>query len=281
MRRLYALLEEIRDSITSLVRGYDLYIVYRATMYSTVYAALVRSYGSYHLLKPLEDKTPKSLVALAKGRLHHLFLELLSLLDKLLGSGRAVIVEGEANLQAIIDWLKHEVGEVDYVLIYDCMSLIEFLVISAYLQFKGVKSVFLSRMFLNPVGLTKFVTQQLHETYRYETLREVARIIAENLGGIGYSKSSYLDRKVHEYGHLGIDEFVEVIDIEGIAEEVLKQAIRGKLLVGTDHGYDIVRAVEGDYIYITHGFRPRDTYKSAPLLLLSRFALFMEAYGRW
>ena len=281
MRKLYVLLEDIRDNIAPLIKGYGLDAVYRATMYSIVYAALTKSCSDYCLLTFLEKKIPRSLIALARGKLHYLFLELLDLLDSLIDSRKAAIVEGEGNLQVIIDWLKREVRKVDYVLLYDCMSLVEFLAISAYLQLKGMKSAFLSRAFLNPVGLTRFITQQLHEMQRHEVLREVARLIAESLGGIGWFKSSYPDKVVHKYGYLGIDEFVEAIDIKRIAEEVWEQATRGKLLVGTDHGYDVIRVLSDDYIYVTHGFKPRDTYKSTPLLLLSRFALFMEVYGRW
>jgi len=272
------LLERIRDDLAVLLRGYDLNTIYKATMYALAYTALARSGTSHELLKPLEGGIPISLVAVAKGRLYYSFLELLDLLDMLLSSKRPVIVEGEANLQFIIDWLRREVMSVDYVMVYDCMSLVEFLAISAYLHFKEVQSVFLSKAFLNPVGLTKFVTQQLHDMDRYEALREVARLIAESLKGIGYYKSSYLDRKVHKYGLLGIEKFVEIVNIDEMAEEILSQAIRGKLLVGTDHGYDLVMSKEDGYIYITHGFKPRDMYKVTPLLLLSRLALFMEAY---
>lgn len=278
MRKLYMLLEGIREDLALLLRGYDLSTVYKAAMYSLAYSALARSYGDHKLLKPLVEKIPNPLVATAKGGLHHRFLELLKLLDATLNSKTPVVVEGTADLRFIIDWLKHEVGSADYVVVYDCMSLVEFLAISAYLRSKGVRSAFLSRAFLNPVGLTRFVTQQLRDISRYEALSEVARLLAENLGGVGYYKSSRLDAKVHEYGHLGIDELIEMMSIDKVAEEVLSYALRGKLLVGTDHGYDFVISRGDDYIYITHGFKPSDTYKATPLILLSRLALFMEAY---
>jgi len=283
VKRLHATLERIRDNITPLMRGYDLNIVYKAIMYSIVYAALARNpkYHDYSSLRPIEDKLPKPLIARAKGKLYYSFLDLLELLDRLLDSRSAAIVEGEGNLQVIINWLKREVGKIDYVLIYDCMSLVEFLVVAAYLQSKKIKSVFLSRVFLNPPGLTRFLTQQLRTVHRYEALREVAGLIAETLKGVGYAKDSYLDKKVHEYGGLGIDEFLEIVDINRVADEILKQAVKGRILVGTDHGYDVVKAVEEDYIYVTHGFKPRETYNVIPLLLLSRFALFMEACRRW
>lgn len=278
MRKLYVLLERIRDDLATRLRYYDLSTIYRATMYSLTYTALARCCADHSILKPLERSMPKSLTVLAKGKLYYSFLELLNILDRLLSSKRPVVVEGEANLEFIVDWLRREVGKVDYVMIYDCMSLAEFLAISAYLYFKGIRSVFLSKAFLNPVGLTRFVTQQLCSTNYYKVLREVARFIAESLKGIDYYKSSYLDKRVHEYGYLGIDEFVEMVNINEMAEEVLSRAIRGKLLVGTDHGFDFVMSKEDGYIYITHGFKSSDTYKATPLLLLSRLALFMEAY---
>ena len=278
MKKFYLLLEKIRDILAVLLRGYDPSIVYRTTMYSLVYAALVKNQCSCRLLKSLEGKMPVSLVAFARGKLYYLFLELLSQLDLLLNSKRAVIVEGEANLQVIIDWLKYEAGKVDYVMIYDCMSLVEFLVVSAYLRFKGIRTVFLSKVFLNPIGLTKFITQQLYSTHYDRTLREVACLIANSLESVSYYKSSYLDKRVHECGHLGVEEFVEVVDISRIIEEVLAQAIRGDLLVGTDHGYDLVVVKSDDYVYITHGFKINNTYKAVSLIPLSRFAIFMKTY---
>ena len=279
MIKLYILLEQIRDRITKYIWGYALSNVYKMVMYSAVYAVLHRGSGRYELLKPLERKIPPPLLAPAK-QLANEFFDLFNYLTMLLYSysEKPAVVEGEANLESITRWLKHEINTVNHVLMYDCISLIEFLTISAYLKLRGIKSIFLSKVFLNPIGLTRFVTQQLYGTSYRTTLLGVTQYIANNLGGAAYVKSSYVDEKVHEIGSLGIDTFVDVIAIERIAREILEKASQGKILVCADHGYDIVESVDEGYIYVTHGFRPESAFKAIPLLLLSRFAFFMGIY---
>jgi len=278
LKELYKQLELIRDELARLLRGHKIGDVYKAALYSLAYSALVRRGGDLLLLKPLEDSMPRALVSAAKRKLYPPFLEFLRQVDELLESKKPVVVEGEADLRFILEWLEREVGKVDRVLVYDCLSPVEFLIVSAYLRSRGLRSAFLSRALLNPAGLTRFVTQQLRDVNRREVLREVARLIAERLGASEYFKSSYPDVTVHQYGHLGIEQFAESMRIEQVADEVLSYALPGKLLVGTDHGYDLVVSQENGYVYVTHGFKSNVTFKATLLAPLSRLAVFMEVY---
>jgi len=279
LNELHELLERMCENIVSLLEGYDLRSVYKAVMYLLACSALASSrHDDCRLAEPLKEGVPPPLLAAARRELYYLFLELLRLIEGLLMSKRPVVIEGEADLRFVVSWLRHEVERVDHVLIYDCMSIPEFLVIAAHLRSRGLRTSFLSKALLNPVGLTSFVTQQLREMNRREALREVARLIAENLGGVGYHKSSYPDAMVHEYGPLGVEEFVKSMNVNYVAEEVLSYAAAGRLLVGTDHGYDLVVGEGGRYIYVVHGFRASDTHKGTLLLPLSRIALFMVVY---
>lgn len=276
MRKLYVLLENIRDTLVPLIKYYSLDSIYKATMYSIAYTALLKKYNIYETLKPLEEKIPRPLIALAKGKLHYMFLKLFNILDEILNLKKIVVIKGAADLKFLINQLKQEVGRVDQVIIYDCMSLTESLVISAYLQNRGIKSTFLSSILLNPIGLTRFITHQLREMNYHEALRELARLIAKNLNATKYYKKSYFDKIVHKYGLLGIDEFMERMDINSIANEVLSLAVKGRLLIGSDHGYDLVKALKCNYVYVIHGFKP--SHKASPILLLSRFAFFLGTY---
>jgi len=278
MKQLYELLEDARNIIADkLLSSYSLTNTYKAVIYAFVYATIQRTSSRYELLKPLEQKAPTPLLAAAKRDLVGVLHDLLEHIDLLLATERPVVVE-EANLRHVVEAIRREIRSVDYVLVYDCMSMIEQLVISAFLKARGVRSVFLSKVFLNPIGLTRFATQQLYGTGYQTTLRGVARYVANQLNASLYTKSSYIDETVHEKGSLGIDEFVDKISIDKIANEVLEKALEGRTLVFSDHGYDLIVSPGGDYLYVTHGFKQPSISGSMPLILLSRFTLFMGAY---
>jgi len=279
MKRLYELLEDIRDMLTEkFIPNYSLNNVYKAVIYAIVYAALRRTHNNYELLKPLKQKIPLPILAAAKRKLVNKFYIMLNSIDSLITSERPTIVEGEANLKHVVEAIKYEIKNVDYVLAYDCMSIIEQLVISAFLRTKGLRSMFLSKVFLNPIGLTRFATQQLYSTGYRTTLSGVAQYIAHKLKASLYRKSSYIDVKVHEVGSIGIGTFVDEMPISTIAYEVLEKAWRGRTLVFSDHGYDIVISPKKDYLYITHGFKRANTSGGTPLLLLSRITFFIGIY---
>ncbi len=279
MKQLYELLEDARDIVAEkFISSYSLPSTYKIVMYAFVYTAIQRTRNKYELLKPLEHKIPLPLLAAARRELVGILHSLFEQLDSLLKTKRPVIVEGEADLRHVIDMIRYEIKSVDYVLVYDCVSIIEQLVISAFLKNRGIRSMFLGKVFLNPIGLTKFATQQLYGTGYRTSLLGLARYIANKLNASLYRKNPYIDKKVHEIGLLGIDEFVDKISIDKISHEVLEKAYNGRTLVLSDHGYDIVVSPEEGYLYVIHGFKQPSVLGSKPLLLLSRITLFMGAY---
>jgi len=278
VKQLYELLESIRSVIAEkLLSGYSLVNTYKAVVYAFVYTTIQRTRSGYELLKPLERRIPSPLIAAAKRELVSMLHELLKHLDLLLTTGKPVLFE-EAYLEHVVEVIKNEVGSVNYVLVYDCMSVIEQLAISAFLKVRGVRSVFLSKVFINPIGLTRFVTQQLSGTGYRTTLLGLAQYVANRLNASLYRKNPFVDEKVHEVGLLGIDEFVDSIPIDKLAHEILEKALEGRTLVFSDHGYDLVVSPKRDYLYVTHGFREPGTFGGTPLLPLSRITLFMGAY---
>ena len=279
MRQLYELVEDVRDIVAEkFMPGYSLENIYKATMYAFIYAVLQRKTGKYELLSPLKERIPPPLLAAAKRELTNRMNSLVSHIDAMLSENKPILTYGEADLKYTIETVKREIGNVDYVLVYDCMSLIEQLVISAFLKAKGVRALFLNVVFLNPVGLTRFMTSQLPDIRYRPSLLGVARYVAGQLSAPLYMRNSFIDRKVHKIGSLGIDEFVDRIAIDRIASEVLGASIRGKALVFSDHGYDVVLSEQEKYLYIVHGFKQSVSFRGVPLLLLSRIALFMGAY---
>jgi hypothetical protein len=275
LKQLYELVESARDVIAEkLVPNYRLEDVYRAIAYAFVRAALQGKSGRFELLEPLEKIIPKPLLAAVKRELFGRVHSIIKQVDYLLSEGSPVLVHGEAALERVIEEVKREVGRVDYVFVYDSMSVIEQVAVSAFLKAQDVRTLFLRTFFLNPLGLTRFMTSQLPGGER-QTLRRVAQYVASNLGAQLYAKSSFIDVSVHESGLLGVDEFVKRIDISRIAAEVLKASERGVVLVFSDHGYDVVLSRRGDYLYVVHGFQ-EGSVDDIALLLLSRISAFMR-----
>jgi len=280
MNQLYEVLEVAQDILAKkFLNSYTIANTYKAVVYSFIYAAIQKKDINYtYLLKPLEQRIPRSLIAAAKRDLIEIISSIIEHVDRLLQSPKPVVIEGEADLRHVVEAIRYEIGNADHVLVYDCMSLIEQLVASAFLRVNRIRSGFLSEVFVNPVGLTKFPTKQLANTGYQTTLSGLAKYVADKLNADLHEKSSYIDERVHSVGMLGVEEFVDRISIDRIAYEILGKASNGRTLVFSDHGYDLVVSPEESYIYVTHGFKQDSKLIGIPLLLLSRITLFMGAY---
>jgi len=278
MNQLYEFVEKIRDVLaTKFMHSYKLEYVYKAIFYAFIHVTLQRKFQNYEILKPLERKIPTPLLAAVKKELTDEIYNLTKHIDSILDPNKPVLTYSEANIDFVINKVKHEIGNVHTVLIYDCMSLIEQLAISAFLKVKGIKTLFLNAIFLNPIGLTKFMTEQLQDTRYQQTLFGVARHVARQLNASLYSKNSFIDEKVHETGLLGVEEFIDRIAIDRITSEIIEKSIQGKTLLFSDHGYDVIASTQNKYIYVLHGFKQRSSINDIPLLTLSRISFFMEA----
>jgi len=246
-------------------------------IYSAAYAAVKKKEMDTRILKPLEKKIPTHLMYQAQRLLSPLFSKTINELDKTLESSRPVSLN-EANIKNIVEEVKNKFNSAEYVMVYDCMSLIEFILIAASLKLNHIESIIPDIVFINPIGLTRFVTHQLPNLDHRAVLREFAHILAKELGAHGYYKSAYIDLKVHEYGSLGIEEYIARIDIERIIHEVSGKASTNPILVTADHGYDVIYDTDENYVYVTHGFKEPLKEKHIPLLLLSRFSFFLKAF---
>jgi len=185
------------------------------------------------------------------------------------------IIAEEGALKKIINALS-DLGKVDSVLMYDCLSLPEFLTLSVNLKSRGFKTVFWEYL-INPLGTTSYVTNQIIDQSYSAVLSEVVRCIANTLKASYYMKSSYLDKIVHTYGEAGLEEFLAKIDLESIINEIVSQASGRRILLMTDHGYDIV-LYGSSHIYVKHG-AIKQTKHSKPLVILSKLALTLVIQG--
>ena len=271
---LIAHLDNAVSHVQKLLTGYTIDNVYKALVYSSIYR-IIKSYNpTMTALKPLEEKIPKPLLFKATKNLSSIFESIILELRSILNSKKPILVEN-ANITTIVREVTKIFRRIDYVMVYDCMSLNEFILISAVSRLQGFKSIFPNLIFVNPLGLTRYVTQQLPGLDYRGVLREYARMLAERLHAKGYHKSAYIDFKVHEYGSMGIEEFLEKININRILNEIANLAFNGIVLVTADHGYDVIYDPDSQYIYILHGFKRQIKGNHIPLLLFSRFSLFL------
>jgi len=273
LKQLYELLEDARDVVAEkMVPNYRLEDVYRAVVYAFAHAALREKGVGLRALKPLEEGVPKPLLAIAKGELLSKVHPIVKLVEHMLREGAPLLVRYETSLERVIEEVKREAGRADTILAYDAMSIIEQVIISAFLKAQGIRTLFLRTFFLNPQGLTRFMTSQLPASGQ-QTLRGVAQHLASHLEARQHNKNSTIDQKVHETGILGLDEFIKKVDISRIARQILEASEKGTTLVLSDHGYDIVLSRRGGYLYVVHGFQGG---ADVALLLLSRISTFMR-----
>ncbi len=264
------------EKTKQLLEGYSVKNVHRALLYSATYVAIRNKGLDARLLQPLEENIPKPLVYHARRTLVPQLKKMLNILDEKLESKKPITVD-DASVNKLAGKVKNIFGNIDYVMVYDCMSLIEFLVIAASMRLNNLESTMPNIVFVNPIGLTRYVTHQLTSLDYRAVLREFAHLLASELGARGYSKSAYIDLKVHEYGSFGVEEYINRIDIIRVVEEVLDRASNSVVLITADHGYDVVYDVDDNYLYVTHGFREPEKRNHIPLLLFSRFSFFLKA----
>jgi len=265
--------------VEKLLAGYTIDNVYKALVYSSIYKIIKKYDTATTTLKPLEEKIPKPLLFKAKKDLSPAFESIILELRSILNSKKPILVEN-ASITIISREITKIFRRIDYVMVYDCMSLNEFILISAASRLQGFKTITPNLIFVNPIGLTRYVTQQLPGLDYRSVLREYARLLAERLRAKGYHKSAYIDFKVHEYGSMGIEEFLQRININKILNEIINLASNGIVLITADHGYDIIYDPDSKYVYVLHGFKRQLKGNHVPLLLFSRFSLFLTVLPR-
>jgi hypothetical protein len=211
-------------------------------------------------------KTIAAYRGLINGKLYLSALRFIKSFNEFLHNSKQAVILKEANLQHIMQFLENKVGKVDTVFVLDCASIPEIITIAS--KFSALKRniTIFEEVFINPIGITRFLTGQL-ESFNIESyLRQYAQLLKERLKANFFVKSSTIDLTTHQYGFT-LDSFLKSIEMQKLFDQINHFAKQNSVLVTSDHGYDIVADEHG--LYIIHGYK-----KKCPLNF-SKMALFL------
>jgi len=217
-------------------------------------------------LNNIMQKIPPPYRALVNGKLYLSALSFLKSYQKYLKNMTKGVLLKEANLHYILNLLKTKVGKVGAVIVLDCASIPEILTLAGKFRSLRHHSLVLQENFVNPVGITRFLTEQLTYFGQIDVLRGYAQLIKQTLGADFGIKSSTIDLTVHTHG-IQLNEFLSSLNIDQLFSQINFFAKQNSVLVTSDHGYDIVADEQG--LYITHGHK-----KDCPINF-SKIALFL------
>jgi len=217
-------------------------------------------------LENIVKTIPASYQGLLSGKLYLSALKFICSLKDFLEETRRTVILEEANLQFILDFLKEKIGKVGGVIVLDCGSIPELSTIAGKFAYLNRNVTIYDKVFVNPIGTTKFLTEQLAYFGRETMLKYYAELLKEKLGAKFGVKISTTDLVVHQYG-IDVGRFLNSLDIKKIFEQINHFVKQDSILVTADHGYDLVADEYG--LYITHG------YKRKCPLNFSRIALFL------
>jgi hypothetical protein len=217
-------------------------------------------------LEKLAKAIPAPYQGLLGGRLYLGALKFIRSLNDFLSKGNRAVILEEANLQFVLSFLRERVGKVGGVVVLDCGSIPELSAIaSKFIYFNRNVTVY-DRVFVNPIGMTRFLTEQLIYFDRETALKYYAELLKNELEAKFSVKISTIDLVVHQRG-VTVSDFLSSLDMGRIFEQINRLAKRDSVLVTADHGYDLVADEHG--LFVTHG------YKEKCPLNFSRIALFL------
>ncbi|MEM2970404.1 MAG: hypothetical protein QXR63_05670 [Candidatus Bathyarchaeia archaeon] len=217
-------------------------------------------------IEKLIQTIPASHRALTNGKLYLNALNFVKSFNKFLKKPDESVILKEANIHYILDFLKDRVGKVGAIVVLDCGSIPEIITMAGKFTTLNHNTAIFDQAFINPVGATSFVTGQMPSFGREAFLMQYAQLLKETLEAKFYIKSSTIDLITHQQG-VTIDNFLTLLNIQNIFDQINHFAKQNSVLITSDHGYDLVADEHG--LYITHGYK-----KECPLNF-SKIALFM------
>ena len=243
-------------------------------LHKVVFCSLLRAGLSFYGVQKHTDEElnkvlqtiPSPYKGLTYGRLYLTALDFVKSVNYMLTNAHSAILLKEASLHHILDFLKSKVGKVGSVMVLDCASIPELVTLASKLRSVSHHTLVLGETFLNPIGVTRFLTRQLTSFGQKDVLRGYAELLKQTLNANFCVKNSVIDLMVHKHG-VTIDNFLQSIDIEELFNKIKFFTSQTSVLVTSDHGYDIVADEQG--LYVTHG------YKGSCPLNFSKMALFL------
>jgi hypothetical protein len=273
-------IKSVIEVLKSMTGNYDLNKLHSATLYSILDYILAKKGFDIkkreELLIGLKQLLPPIVQTLVKTKLETPLGKFADAIQRILES-KYIVLDSLASLDYVIKNISSVARKVDNVLIFDALSPIELVVIAGYLESRGFKTIATEVVFINPIGLTRFLTAQMGI---HSTLRDVASYIAGQLSARSYFKSSYMDEKVHSIGYMGIEEFVKNVNLKNLAESIEHVACSGNTLILSDHGYDVIWDQEAHYLLVTHGFK-EGKLEYEVIAPLSKMAVPLLVYRRY
>jgi hypothetical protein len=212
------------------------------------------------------EAVPSPYKGLINGKLYLMALDFVKSFNRMLTNAGHAILLREASLHYILDFLKSRIGKVGSVMVLDCASIPEFITIASKFRSLRYHPLIFSEIFINPIGVTRFLTEQLKSFGQEDVLRGYAELLKQTLNANFYVKSSVIDLTVHKHG-VSISEFLESIDVDQLFNRAKFFASQSSILITSDHGYDIIADEQG--LYVAHGYK-----KPCPLNF-SKMALFL------
>ncbi|MEM1666520.1 MAG: hypothetical protein QXW12_04165 [Nitrososphaerota archaeon] len=203
---------------------------------------------------------------LVNGKLYLSALRFVKTFNTLLKNSKRATILKEADLQYILKFLENKIGKVDTVFVLDCASIPEIIAIASKFSASRRNTTFYEEVFINPVGITRFLTGQLESFNRESYLVQYAKLLKERLNANFFTKISKVDLITHQHGYT-LDGFLKSIEMQKLFDHISHFAKQSSVLITSDHGYDVVADEHG--LYITHGYK-----KECPLNF-SRIALFL------
>ncbi|RLG24728.1 hypothetical protein DRN85_07225 [Methanosarcinales archaeon] len=209
---------------------------------------------------------PTSYRGLVNGKLYINSLHFIKTFKNLLKNTDRFPIMKEANIHYVIQFLEDKVGRVDVIFVLDCASVPEIIALASKFVTLNHNVIILNEIFINPVGVTQFLTRQLESFGREAYLRQYAEILKERLKAKISIKSSTIDLLTHTYG-FDLNNFLNFLEMRRLFDQINHFAKQNSVLITSDHGYDVVADKHG--LYITHG------YKGECPLNFSKLALFL------
>ena len=218
-------------------------------------------------LNNLLRSIPLSYRGLVTGRLYLKALKLVKDFEKIIKDRRRAPLLKEANLQHIQGFLKRNLGKVDKVAVLDCASVPEIATFAAKFKSLNRHPTILAEIFINPLGATRFLTQQLKMFNQKTALSGYAQLLKQTLNAKQCYKTPIIDLTVHKNG-VSISRFLNSLNVQAIFEKIKDLTGLDSILITHDHGYDI--AADNHGLYVIHG------YKGECPINFSKMALFLE-----
>ncbi|MGB9841560.1 MAG: hypothetical protein ACPLKZ_02420 [Candidatus Bathyarchaeales archaeon] len=268
---MYTSIGELESIIETLAATGNLptETLHRITLASFIKAG-ISLYGSQKEtekdIHALLQSIPAAYRGLANGKLYLNCLNYVKSFNNFLQKPDHSILLKEANIQYMLDFLKSSVGKVGGIIVLDCGSIPELITFAGKLTALNHNATIYDKAFINPTGVTAFVTGQMGSLGREAYLREYAKQLKDTLSAKFFIKSSTIDLTAHQQG-ITIENFLQSLQIQKIFDQIHRFARQDHILITSDHGYDVIADEHG--LYITHG------YKEKCPLNFSKIALFL------